>query len=254
MNMRLGTGGVARALVGCAMLVLTMGIAGTAQADQKHLGMTGISSATVAPKGLGFAGISYSSKRSPTDDSTDGSAIVGVGFGNANDGVGLQFATHLVSLPNGFGDAGYFSLKASTRIASGAAPTYASATVSHLGTWGINANDDPTGTIALTRFAGWSLGSAEEIYPVMMTLGAGTNVSNFGHDAGMFGGFGIGLTEYMAASLAWTGDEVSLGGSFKIKGLDDMFLSLSFDDALNDRGFQRVTLSIGYQFPNLFGG
>lgn len=240
----------------CAVSALAMGLGGTAQAGsgQKHLALTGIPSATVAPHGLGFAGVSYSTKRSTTDDSADGSAILGFGFGDADDSVGFQFGTHIVSLTDDFADAGYFSLKASKRIADGAAPTYASLTASHLGTWGVNSTEDPSAVFALTRFAGWTLGEAQEVYPVMMTIGAGTNVSDFGRESGIFGGFGIGLTEYMSASIAWTGDEVSVGSSFKIKGLDDMFLSLSLDDALDDRDFQRVTVSVGYQFPKLFGG
>lgn len=240
----------------CAVSALAIGLGGTAQAGsgQKHLALTGIPSATVAPNGLGFAGISYSTKRSTTDDSADGSAILGFGLGDAEDGIGFQFATHIVSLTDDFADAGYFSLKASKRIADGASPTFASLTASHLGTWGDNSTEDPSATLALTRFSGWTLGEAQDVYPVMMTIGAGTNVSDFGREAGVFGGIGIGLTEYMSASLAWTGDEVSVGSSFKVKGLDDLFVSLSLDDALDDRNFQRVTLSVGYQFPKLFGG
>lgn len=255
--MKLDTGKRASKVLGLfALSALATGFCGAAQAEsgQKHLSLVSIPSATVAPGGLGFAGLSYSTKRSTTNDEPDGSAILGFGLGDANDGVGFQFGAHIVSLTDDFADTGYFSLKASTRISDGAAPTYASLTVSHLGTWGVSANEDPTTVVALTRFAGWTLGEAQNVYPVMMTIGAGTNLSDFGQEPGIFGGFGIGLTEYMAASIAWTGDEVSVGSSFKIKGLDNLFLSVSLDDALNDRDFQRVTLSIGYQFPDLFGG
>lgn len=255
--MKLDTGiRASKLLKVCAVSALATGICGAAQADsgRKHLALVGIPSATVAPGGLGFVGLSYSTKRTTTDHSADGSAILGFGLGDANDGVGFQFGAHIVSLTDDFADTGYFSVKASTRIADGASPTYASLTVSHLGAWGTNVNEDPSTVLALTRFSGWKLGKAQDIYPVMMTIGAGSNVSDFGQEAGIFGGFGIGLNEYMSASVAWAGDELSVGSSFKIKGLDDLFVSVSLDDALNDRDFQRVTLSVGYQFPNLFGG
>jgi hypothetical protein len=238
-----------------ATIAVIAGLTGAAHAQSKpkHLGLAGISSATVAPHGMGFVGLSYTSKRAIVNTGADGSASVGFGLGDANRTVGFQFAAHITSLSDDFGDSGYFEVKASKLISSGPNPTYASLTLGQLANWGDADGLDETAKIALTHFTQWTLGARQEQYPVMMTIGAGTNLRNFDSEPAVFAGIGIGLTEYASTSIAWTGDSVSIGGGFKIKGAEDMILSVSVDDAFNQVDRQRLTVSIGYQFQNLFG-
>lgn len=251
--LHLNTKAVRAILIACTAIV---GLVGTAhaQSKQKHLALTGISSATVAPHGLGFVGLSYTSKRAIVNSGGDGSAVVGFGVGDANKNIGLQFSANITSLSDDFGDSGYFSIKASRQIGKQDNPTYASLSLGQLGNWGDANGLDETATVAVTHFTQWTLGARQEQYPIMMTIGAGTNLRNFNSDPGVFAGIGIGLTEYVATSIAWTGETVSIGGGFKLEGADDLFLAVSIDDAFNQEDSQRLTVSVGYQFKNLFGG
>ena len=69
---------------------------------------------TVAPAGLGFVQLSG------TNDSpagrTDGSLALGMGFGSAEDGLGVQVTAQVTSLTDSFGDSGYLGLKLSRRL------------------------------------------------------------------------------------------------------------------------------------------
>jgi hypothetical protein len=239
-----------------AAISLIAGLTSTAhaQSKQKHLSLVGISSATVAPHGMGFVGLSYTTKRAIGNSGSDGSAVVGFGLGDANKTIGLQFSANITSLTDDFGDSGYFEVKASKLISSENNPTYASLTLGQLANWGDADGIDETAKIALTHFTQWTMGAGQEQYPVMMTIGAGTNLKNFDSEPAIFAGIGIGLSEYVSTSFAWTGDSVSIGGGFKIKGADDLVIAVSFDDAFNQLDRQRLTVSVGYKFKNLFGG
>lgn len=235
----------------CAMFIVT---SVHAQERRPHLTLIGIQSATVAPHGAGFAALSLTNKRAPGDDSDDGSAVVGLGFGNAFDSVGVQVAAHITSLENDFGDSGYFSLKFGKRLAAGPNPVFGSIRAGKLAGWGDAEGEDETLDVAITRFSALSFGSSDRVHPIMMTLGAGTKRRNDDTDAGIFAGIGIGLTETTSASVAWTGESVTIGTGFKFQGAENVRVNLSVDDVFDDVDNRRVILTVGYRFNNLFGG
>ena len=226
----------------------------SAQDGQIHLRLLGIQSATVAPHGMGFAALSLTNKRAPGDNSNDGSAILGFGLGDAENSVGVQLNAHITSLTDDFGDSGYLSIKASRRLAAGPSPVYGSLMFGQLANWGDANPRDVTFSAAITRFSWANTDGAGRAYPLMMTLGAGTDLRNNDTDPGVFAGIGVGLSETMSASLAWTGESVTVGTGFKIRGLDDIGFGLSVDDAFNQVDNRRLIFSIGYRFNNLFGG
>ncbi|MGB3245134.1 MAG: hypothetical protein WBB25_11405 [Sulfitobacter sp.] len=236
----------------CMFLLAFGGTQVAAQEASKHLALIGIQSGTVAPSGIGFAGFALTNKRAPKVSDGDGSAFVGFGFGDATRTVGVQATAHITSVKDSFGDSGYLSLKFSRRLLDGPSPVYASLRFGQLANWGDADGRDETAAVAISRFSHLTLGNGERL-PVMMTLGAGTHLRNFETDPGVFAGFGVGLTQTTAASLAWTGDSLSVGTSFRFKGAEDIIFGLSVDDATDRNDNRRVILSVGYRF-NLFGG
>ncbi len=264
---RISEDAVARGLVGAVALALA-GVAAAAQdsADPaagleavrtgtggaKNLTLLGIPSATVAPSGLAFAALAGTTRRSASSDDIDGSAAFGFGLGDANDGVGFQFTTQVISLTDDLGDSGYFTLKAARRVGAGAAPIYAGFTVDRIGTWGDADGRDPRAALALTRF--FEIDRGGDRYPVMMTLGAGTDIRDDGTEPGLFAGAGIGLTESIGSSLAWDGREVDLGASFRSPSLANLGLTMTVEDLFDRRDSQRLTLSLTFILPSAFGG
>jgi len=224
------------------------------QQPQKHLSLLGIPSATVAPHGVGFVALSGTTHRQGVGRrDLDGSLSFGFGFGDAENAIGFQATAVITSLTRSFGDSGYFALKASRRLVGGETPTYASVSIDHIAGWGDSRNEKIGGTVALSTFSRLTMGAAQESYPVMFTLGAGTNIRNNGNDPGLFFGAGIGLSPNMATSLSWRGDQANLGASFKFDGLDDLGLTVTLDDISNRRGNRKLNVTVSWLFHDMFG-
>ena len=219
----------------------------------KHLTLLGIQSATTAPNRLAFASLSGTTRRSPTASDADGSAAFGIGFGDANAGLGFQVTGHVTSLTNALGDSGYFALKASTRISDGPTPIYAGVSVENLLSWGDSKTADIRGDVMLTAFPTLTLGNGKT-YPLMLTLGVGSDLRNNATDPGIFAGAGIGLTSTTGLSAAWTGEDVALGVSFRPRELRNMTVSAVLEDAFNQEDNRRVTISLNWAFRNAIGG
>ena len=228
--------------------VLAAALAGQAQAQDvpRYLSQVGIATGTVAPRGLAFASLSGTT-RSPIDD-IDGSLALGIGFGSAEEGLGVQVTAQITSLTDDFADSGYLGLKVSRRL--GAQPVYLAIQGDHLINWGDSALVDPSAKIALTWFT--SVQADGGVYPLMMTLGAGTKVRNTNTDPGIFAGLGVGLTENIGASVAWTGDYVDLGVGIRVN--DRLSLTAAVEDVFDETNRRRTTFSVNYTFRNLFGG
>lgn len=251
----LGIGGGLAAFVLAAWLVPT---GAAAQDDSrglpKLLTLPSIPSATVAPNGTLFASLSGTTRREGTGDDPDGSLALGAGFGSAEDTLGLQATAEVTSLTDDFADSGYFALKASRRLLAGAAPTYAALEVNHLGNWGDANGVDPQVTFGVTTFAQISLGSQTEKYPVMFTLGAGSDIDNNQTDPGVYAGAGIGLTPYFGMGAAWVGEYADVGVAFLIPGLKNIGFTASVNDVFDQQDSQRLSLSVNWVMSNVFGG
>jgi hypothetical protein len=215
---------------------------------QKNVTLLAIPSATVAPSGLVFTSFS-----APTNGD-NASAAIGVGFGDATDGIGLQL-TSVVSAPaNGLDSSGYFSLRGSARIGRGATPVYLGIGADHIGIWGDTPDRDVGVTAMLTAFPVLTAANSGNRYPMMVTLGTGSHVRNGDTDPGLFLGAGIGLSESIGVSAAWSGDSFDVGASFRPANIDNMRISAVVTDAFDSDDNQRLTLSFSWFFNNMFGG
>ncbi|WP_136057781.1 hypothetical protein [Candidatus Halocynthiibacter alkanivorans] len=243
-----------RCLVPSFSVLMAALAAGTALAGsnddpwQKNVTLLAIPSATVAPSGLVFTSLS-----APTNGD-NASAAIGVGFGDATDGIGLQL-TSVVSAPaNGLDSSGYFSLRGSARIGQGATPVYLGIGADHIGIWGDTPDRDVGLTAMLTAFPVLTAANSGNRYPMMVTLGGGTHVRNGDTDPGLFLGAGIGLSESIGVSAAWSGDSFDIGASFRPANIDNMRISAVVTDAFDSDDNQRLTLSFSWFFNNMFGG
>ena len=79
----------------------------------------------------------------------------------------------------------------------------------------------------------------------MYTIGAGTEVLD-GEDPGIFLGAGIGLTEALGVSAAWSGDQVNFGASIRLKQLNDMRFSFVLSDAFEFEDRRQITLGLSW--------
>lgn len=215
---------------------------------QKYVTLLGIHSATVAPNGLVFAHLTTSIDLNGGSAEEDSALSLGFGLGDARDGLGFQFTATGNSSSDNFDSFGYFGIKASHLLNSGASPTYLGLSIDRIGGMGAAADIDPAATLILTRFA--HLGNADtgQTYPVMMTIGAGTHVRNLSEDPGIFLGAGIGLSRNFGLSAAWNGDYFDVGTAFQIGGLKNIGFTVSILDAFNQEDRQQLSLGISWFF------
>lgn len=220
----------------------------------KNLTLLGINSGTVAPNGTVYGSISGSTPSQYSDSDIDGSAELGFGVGDADEGLGAQMSVVIASLTDDLGDAGYLNFKISRRIAAGDHPTYIGLEASQIGTWGASDVLEPQGTLAVTTFGRTSFGSSTETYPYMLTLGAGTGLRNNQEDPGVIFGAGVGLTENFGVSGAWTGETVDVGLGFRAKALGDASVTVQMNDVFDQEDSQQFTFTINFAANNLWGG
>ncbi|WP_226778950.1 hypothetical protein [Oceaniglobus trochenteri] len=239
-----------------ATLAATLAIGGAAQAQQdgarpKNVTLLGIQSATVAPSGLAFASLSGTTDRVGPGDDIDGSLALGFGLGNAQTGIGLQFTGQITSLTDSFADSGYFEIKASRQIVGGSTPTYLGLSVDG-GGFGDASGRDTGGKITLTSFRHAQFSEGGDYFPLMFTLGAGTNIRNNESDPGIFGGVGIGLTPNLGVSAAWSGEYVNVGASFRFDQAPNLEVATTLYDAFDQENSRRLGISVSYFVADLF--
>ncbi len=223
------------------------------RAFSKNVTLLGIPAATVAPDGLVFAAVAFTDQRERNGlvDDWDGSAAFGFGIGVGDDLFDLQFTAHITSLEDDFGDSGFLGVRGSKRIDSGGIPTYLGLGVRNIAPWGdAEANDDLAYSGSITSFPVARIGG--DVYPLMLTLGAGNKVRDLDREAGVFAGLGIGLHEYFGTSVAYNGDNVDLGASFRMPGLESVGFNVILNDAFDQDDRQRVVFSLNWIAKDVF--
>lgn len=227
------------------------GLSRQADAGAKNLTLLSITSATVAPHGLGFASVGLSSKRQGTIDDWDGSLALGLGLGSAERGLGVQLMANITSLSSDFGDSGYFQVNLSRQVSAGPAPLYLGAEIGGLATWG-QANANPvTGKIMATWFPVLETAGGSN-YPLMFTVGYGSHQKTNKTDPAPYFGAGIGLTRNIGASAAWTGETLDIGAAFRFNGLDGVTVTTEINDVTDRLGSRRFTINFNFIRANLF--
>lgn len=224
---------------------------GSDRAVSRNLTLLGIESGTVAPAGLGFASLSYSSE---TDDRAGEDTVTiggGLGFGDAATGIGVQISGYATADAGDGGSAGSFALKASTRIAGGPAPTYAAVMAGNLFRWGDDF-DDLHATFAITHLRHLAVAPGA-YFPLALTVGYGSDIEMSGNAPGAFIGAGMGLTEQIGASVAWAGDAATLGISYRPGTRSDLTVNAAVSDAFNAIDRRRFTLSVNVFTRAVFG-
>lgn len=224
----------------------------------RYVTIPGIPSATVAPEGLAFGTLAYTTRRDSRSDqgrfldSADGSLALGFGLGDASDLVGAQFTINVSSLKDDFGDSGSLGVRLSREVPGALVPTYAALSFDRLAGWGDAEGVDPAASLIVTSFP--SLDAPWGTLPLMVTLGVGTHVANARQDPGVFAGVGVGLTRNLGASLAWTGESVTLAGAVRFEAVPSLRLTAGVDDLFDQVDGRRLTLTATFFVQDLFGG
>lgn len=219
---------------------------------QKYVTVLGIQSATVAPSGLIFGAGSSSFEIGGANAPTGGVGVFGFGFGDAEQSIGGQATLSVFGANGGNSAYRYLGLKAAHRLDT-PDPTYVALALDRLAPTGPISGDDPAATLVLTRFSNYLAEPGGDAFPVMMSLGVGSQVSDQGSSPGVFFGAGIGVTRNLGVSAAWNGSDVDLGAAFRFEELENAGFSVLLTDALDQNDRQGISLGVSLFFDTGFG-
>jgi hypothetical protein len=204
----------------------------------------------------GTIGLSFSASSSgrPGAGAGDRGALgagLSFGFGDATNAIAVEVSANFTSVHAGFLDSGYLEARASRRFSTERVAGSFMVGATNLAPWGDASGNSVqylTAVSAQTQVNPFGT----DYFPVMGTLGYGTGVRNAGTSGGVFGGIGVGLTPYVSASAAWSGDEaaVGLGITTDVEGLS---INLTVNDVTDRNDVRRATVSVSYSFSNVFG-
>jgi hypothetical protein len=215
---------------------------------QKYVTLLGIHSATVAPDSMLFGSVSANANLYGTSAEENGTLTLGFGAGNANDGLGLQFTASGTPATRNFDSFGYFGIKAAHRLQNSTAPTFVGLAIDRFGGWGEAFDTDPSATLVLTRFTNLTMPSSGENYPIMMSIGAGSDVKDQFTQPGVFLGAGVGLTDNIGVSAAWNGSYTDIGTAFKFGSNDNLRFAVAVLDAFNEADRQQISFGVGWSY------
>jgi len=213
-----------------------------------------IASGFGAGSGVVFTAISYSDKDLQTnlDNDDDGSIILGMGFGAAEQSLGIEAAVGITSVSTSywgdgkFGDEGNFNLKLHKFLPPQLYGNSASVALgaSNLVGWGGTTQVPTNYYLAYSeqRF----LGDYFQ-YGLSYTLGYGTAVDSGESEGGIFGGIGVARSNY-SGSLSFINDELHLSGTWYIPALEGVTLNFTRADAFNANETKRNIITLGYSY------
>ena len=215
----------------------------------KNVYLPGISLATVAPGGTGFASATLMNPRGGTRGlGWDGSTSFGLGFGDAAAGVGVSAQINVTGTQP-FGTDGDFSLRFSRQVGLS---TYVGLGVNRLGGWGNNARIDPNAELMVTHFT--SFGSGAGFTPVMVTLGVSSVGADNQADPGAFGGIGFGLSENVGFGVSVKNGGLNAGFGVTVPSVKGLSLTADVSNINTvSLGSDRIfSFGVHYAFSDLF--
>ena len=158
-------------------------------------------------------------KNGSQDDGVDGSASVGIGFGDANEFLSLELQANIISLTNnapgsGFGEEGSISAKLSRNIGRTSAISVGAENVA---TWGDSIQgSDASAYVAFTTVKALSNNPSNPL-TLSFTIGAGTerfqdlNSGNRDSGPGVFGSLALAVHRQVGIIADYNGNYTSAG-------------------------------------------
>lgn len=213
----------------------------------------GAASAVASPGGTGFVALSYVNPREGiANRGGDGDLSFGYTIGNPVDAVSATIAVNILGLEP-FADSGNLSVSLSRMLrAGGNSATFLSLAAGDLLGWGDAEGGSPVYSITGSHLLAITTASGLEI-PMQFSLGYGneTTLSDDGRgliSQGAYVGFGVGVTENLAASLSATETQLNVGFSLTIPEIPGLGVSVGMFDVTDNTSRQQLSLGVSFGF------
>lgn len=220
-------------------------------AARKNVYLPGVNHAVVAPSGTVFASATFMNPRDGNAGASwDASSSLGVGFGNAANGIGGSIQVNVTGTQP-FGTDGDLTLKFSRQVLSS---TYIGLGINRLAGWGLNASIDTNAEFMVTHFT--ALGTAGSAMPMTLTAGVSSvgGVDSSQNEPGAFLGIGVGLTEYVGIGASWKQGVFSAGFGVTVPNVDGLSVTVDMSNINAPNNLSQPIFSVGvhYAFDDLF--
>lgn len=232
---------------------------GAAQAQTvNQSALYGADSAFILPNGaISFGGTLTDPRGGVAGSGKDGDLALSFGLGNPIDAVGVQVDMNITGTDPVF-DSGAFNIKVARSLYLGdELVVFGAVTASNLAPWGDAEGEDVNWTGTVTGMT--EIATPNVIYPVMMTIGYGSNTtlltagqSDTGE--GLFAGIGVGVAKYLGVSISGTENQLNAGVSIGVPGVPELGISLGVNDVTDNMDRKQKTLSVSYTMMDPFGG
>lgn len=220
---------------------------------------------SAVPSGFGLSGGNlslsasgtYGPERSPdddTDDTSDASTAVAIGFGDPVSAVGLEVGLVLTSFRD-FGASGFMTVGINRQFAFEGGVTSINVSASNLAAWG-DAEDSEV-SYSVVGSVAYAVGNT----PMVTTLGYGTSYgTGFGFSdddcfvdcEGFVFGIGAGVSETWAISAGVVGDHSMIGATYFPATVEGLSANIWVRDA-EDPDSTTFGVDLGF-ITNVFGG
>ena len=216
--------------------------------------VSNVASGFGASGGQKFLAVSYTDQDlqtlEPGDD--DGSIIIGTGFGDPSESVGVEIALGITSVSSPFwgdgkfGDEGNLNLKLHKYLGSSVLGEISSVSfgASNLVGWGAT-QDIPT-NLYLAYSEIDFVGQFSQ-YGIAYTIGYGTSVASGEKEAGLFGGIGLARSNYNA-SISFIDESVHYSATWYMPYLRGTSVTYTYARNNSENIPNQNILSLGYSF------
>lgn len=199
-----------------------------------------------------FGGIALTNRRSRNNSSADGSATVGLTFGDIDRTVSVRAAAVLTSLTDDFGDSGYFAISFSRNVAALGIPVEGTLTLGELAGWGDASENEQNVGLSFAVKPVYQTPRKRRI-PIRLGVGAKAALSDLSQNQGFFLSAMAQWTPAFSTSAALIDGRLDVGAGLRFDnpsgGNGSFFVGVTAMDALDTDGFRRITLRTGFNIP-----
>lgn len=216
--------------------------------QMRPVAIAGVPSGFAMPRGRLYAGLSLTNRRDRRYDTWDGSLSFGAGFGDPVSRLGAVLSVDVTSLsPFHFGASGKVGVSLHRELDVRSADWRLSLGLAgeNLIRWGDSQVLSPEWTATATALWTPDDGPAS----VMVSAGLGSAIMRNSSKPGGFIGIGAGVSDTMALSLAWYGDEAIAALNYWPKLVKNTSITIGVGDLTNAVNGRRLILNLSWS-PN----
>ncbi|MFK7755103.1 MAG: hypothetical protein AB8B51_21465 [Sedimentitalea sp.] len=236
------------------VVLLSLALPGWAKAQTNSNALSDLELLTsLQPQGATFfMGGALTNRRASDDDSWDGSANIGVSFGDVDRNVNVRAAAVITSLSNEFADSGYLSARIARRQSIFGVPIQGALTFSNIAGWGDAQSNIETFQVAVSVAPILRRADGRQMQ-LSFSLAAKSDLRDLFSDTTYSFSSALFFNPTTSANLAIVDGSFHFGANYTFANVlgrgENLFVGLTLADAFDHNDHRRVILRGGVSIP-----